>query len=146
MDGIRRSGAAKINFPIKSILAARYYQIQKCNFTRANSYKFDFTHPAFYVKSNMSFVNKFLHVNSIYTVTISCKIKVLLLVADCCLPPLLPVAATVAAAAPVSIAVIHHLHHCLRLSSTCCLSWTSSHCNRDGGCRHRLCQKGEPCI
>ena len=37
---------------------------------------------------------------------ISCKIEVLPLVVDCCLPPLLPAAASVAAAAtnPVSVA------------------------------------------
>jgi hypothetical protein len=58
----------------------------------------------------MSFINKFLHVNSILHGNVSCKIEVLPLVVDCCLPPLLPAAASVAAAAaaaaaaPVSVA------------------------------------------
>ena len=43
---------------------------------------------------------------------ISCKIKVLPVAADCCLPRLLLATATIAAAgaAPVFVAVIHHLH------------------------------------
>jgi len=97
----------------------------------------------------MSFVNNFLHINRFYMGAISCKIEVLPIVVDCCLPPLLPAAATVAAAAaapPVSVTVIHHLCHCLRLSFASRSSWTSSHCNWDGCPGRRRRQKGAPCI
>jgi hypothetical protein len=48
------SGAAKIDFPVKSFLAARKYQIHVIvHLTRGNSCKFDFTRPTVHVKSNI---------------------------------------------------------------------------------------------
>jgi hypothetical protein len=56
---LARSGAAKIGFLVKSILAAesRFYTCQ----IRVKLILL----PAFHDKSNMSFINKFLHIKSI---------------------------------------------------------------------------------
>ena len=71
--------------------------------------------------------------------------EVLPLVADCCLPPLLPAAVTVVATTtvtPVSITIIHHICHCIRLQFTSPSSQTSSCPSRVGDRGRRRRQKG----